>query len=304
MTKPRILVTNIMMLKEKDRFDAELKRRGYAPVWTDVAQFMDEAACLAAVGEIDGWLAGDDQITRAVLERALPRLKVIAKWGTGTDSIDRAAAEDLAVPVLNSPGAFADAVAECALGMILMLTRHLRNIDRDIRGGDWPKPQGVELRAATLGMIGYGAIGRRIGELGAAFGMKVIFHDPFVKGSQPVHDLAASADILCLACAQTPENYHIVNVDLLAQMRPSALVVNVARGPLVDEPALTAALAAGQIGGAALDVFEAEPLPAESPLRSMDNVVLSSHNANNGLRAVEAVHENTLRNLDSVLHPF
>lgn len=301
MSSPRILVSNIMMLKEKDRFDSEIRALGYMPVWAEVSQFMDVTACLAAVGDIDGWLAGDDQINRAVLEAALPRLKIIAKWGTGTDSIDKVAAAELGVPVLNSPGAFADAVAECAIGLTLMLTRHLRAIDTAIRAGDWPKPQGIELRGATLGMIGYGAIGRRIAELGAAFGMQVVFHDPFVEGSHSVDAVARAADVLCLACAMTPENRHIVNADLLATMKPSALVVNVARGPLVDEAALIAALQAGTIAGAALDVFETEPLGADTPLTAMENVVLSSHNANNGLRAVEAVHANTLKNLKSVL---
>lgn len=301
MPAPRVLVSNIMMLKEKDRFDAALREMGYTPVWPEVTQFLDEAACLAQVGEIDGWLAGDDQITRAVLQAALPRLRVIAKWGTGTDSIDKAAAADLGVPVLNSPGAFADAVGEVAIGLMLMLTRHLRNIDRDIRAGGWPKPQGVELNGSVLGMIGQGAIGGRIAALGRAFGMTVVFHDPFVDGSQSPQAVAAQADILCLACALTPENHHLVNADLLSRMKPSALVVNVARGPVIDEAALIAALRQGRIAGAALDVFEAEPLPADSPLRQMDNVVLSSHNANNGLRAVEAVHANTLKNLRDIL---
>ena len=300
-TPPRVLVSNIMMLKERPRFDAALHDMGYEPVWPEVAQFLDEAQCLALVGDIDGWLAGDDRITHAVLTAALPRLKVIAKWGTGTDSIDRAAAADLGVPVLNSPGAFADAVAEVAFGLILMVTRHLGVIDRTIRTGGWPKPRGTELRGSTLGMIGLGAIGGRIAELGRAFGMQVIHHDPFVAGSVSPLDLAKAADIVCLACALTPDNRHIVNAGFLSAMKPSAIVVNVARGPLVNEAALIAALQAGKIAGAALDVFEDEPLTPANPLTRMDNVVLSSHNANNGQRAVEAVHANTLRNLASVL---
>lgn len=303
MSASRVLISNVMMIKEKPRFDAALRRSGYEPVWADVSQFMDEAACLAAVGDIDGWLAGDDRISRAVLEAALPRLKVIAKWGTGTDSIDRAAAEDLGVPVLNSPGAFADAVAEVALGLILMLTRHLRAIDADIRTGAWPKPQGRELRGSVLGLIGHGAIGGRIAELGRAFGMQVIFHDPFVAGSIPVRKIVAQADIVCLACAQTAENHHLIDADLLALMKREALVINVARGPLIDEAALIDALRDERIAGAGLDVFEAEPPAPDNPLLVMRNVALSSHNANNGLRAVEAVHESTLNNLDRVLKP-
>jgi D-3-phosphoglycerate dehydrogenase len=238
---PRVLVSNIMMLKERPRFDAALRGMGYDPVWApdhaSYGQFLSEAQCLALVGGIDGWLAGDDQISRAVLAAALPRLKVIAKWGTGLDSIDRVAAAELGVPVLNSPGAFADAVAEVAIGLVLMLTRHLGAIDRAIRAGGWPKPQGVELRGATLGMIGLGAIGGRIAELGRAFGMNVIHHDPFVPGSVAPLALAAQADIVCLACALTPQNRHIVDAAFLAAMKPQAIVVNVARGPLVDEAA-------------------------------------------------------------------
>ena len=246
-------------------------------------------------------MAGDDQISRTVLEKALPRLKVIAKWGTGIDSIDSASAKELGVPVLNAPGAFADAVAEVAIGLILMVTRHLGRIDREIRTGGWPKPQGLELKNSTLGMIGYGAIGRRIGELGAAFGMNVRFSDPFVDGSESVAEVARAADVLCLACALTPENHHLVNADLLKSMKPGAIVANVARGPLVDTQALVEALQSGHLGGAALDVFEDEPLPADHPLLGFDNVVVSSHNANNGRGAVEAVHARTLSNLDSVI---
>lgn len=301
MTPARVLVTNMMMIKERDRFDKEIRDRGYEPIWVDVEQFLAEDRCLELVGDIDGWLAGDDQITRAVLEKALPRLKVIAKWGTGIDSIDSASAKQLGVPVLNAPGAFADAVAEVAIGLILMVTRHLGRIDREIRTGGWPKPQGLELKNSTLGMIGYGAIGRRIGELGAAFGMNVRFSDPFVDGSESVAEVARAADVLCLACALTPENHHLVNAGLLKTMKPGAIVANVARGPLVDTQALVEALQSGHLGGAALDVFEDEPLPADHPLLGFDNVVVSSHNANNGRGAVEAVHARTLSNLDSVI---
>jgi D-3-phosphoglycerate dehydrogenase len=301
MTKPRVLISNIMMLNERPRFDAKLKEMGYEPVWATVSQFLDEAACLELVGEIDGWLAGDDQITRKVLEKALPRLKVIAKWGTGIDSIDRVAAADLGVPVKNAPGAFAHAVAEYAIGLILMANRQLGTVDRAIRAGQWPKPRGRELNGATLGMIGYGAIGRRIGELGAGFGMTVIHHDPFSKDSLSVDEVAAQSDVVCIACALTPENRGMINADFLARMKPSALVCNVARGPIVREADLIAALQSGRIAGAALDVFEQEPLPTTSPLIAMDNVVLGSHNGNNCIGAVEYVHQVTLDNLAAEL---
>jgi D-3-phosphoglycerate dehydrogenase len=290
-----------MMTNERERFDRTLRDLAIEPVWApdhvQYGQFLDEAQCMRLVGDIDGWLAGDDVVTVMVLERALPRLKVISKWGTGLDSIDCAAARRLGIPVLNSPGYFADAVAEVAIGLILASTRQLFLVDRAIRSGEWPKPRGHELAETTLGMIGLGAIGSRIAELAQAFRMNVIHHDPNVDGSVAPQEIARRSDVVCLACAATPENYHLVNAAFLASMKPTALLVNVARGQLVDEQALIAALEAGAIAGAALDVFEHEPLPIDSRLRRLDNVVLSSHNANNGVRAVEAVHVNTIRNL-------
>lgn len=307
----RVLVSNIMMLKEKERFDRAIRERGYVPVWANAAQFLSESDCLDLVGDVDGWLAGDDRITRRVLEAALPRLKVIAKWGTGVDSIDLAAAKDLGVPVLNSPGAFANAVAEIALHSMLSLGRKLVMVDREVRKGNWPKPQGRELAGCTLGMIGFGAIGRRIAELGTCFGMNVLFSDPFVstpvdllgKAALPASltEIAEKADYVCLACSYNAENHHVVDAAFLARMKPTAHVVNVARGPLIDEPALIRALQEGRIAGAGLDVFEQEPLASDNPLLGMDNVVLGSHNANNGRGAVEFVHENTLNNLSRIL---
>ncbi len=303
----RVLVSNLMMLKERARFDAELRGSGIEPVWPAVSQFLSEAECVDQVGEIDGWLAGDDQITRSVLEAALPRLKVISKWGTGIDSIDLASAKDLGVPVLNSPGAFDQAVAEVAIGYMLMLSRSLGLVDRTVRGGGWPKPQGRELTGARLGVVGFGAIGSRIGKLASAFGMDIRFHDPFVADAvelgnvtaKPLAlpEIASTSDFVCLACSLTEANVHLVDAGFLRAMKPAAYLINVSRGPLVDEGALIEALDKGTIAGAGLDVFETEPPRPGNPLLAMDNVVVGSHNANNGEAAVEFVHRNTLENL-------
>jgi len=309
MTK-RILVSNIMMLNERPRFEAEIRARGWEPVFPEVDQFLDEAACMALAGQFDSWLAGDDRITRAVLEAFLPRLKGIAKWGTGLDSIDLAAAAELGIPVKNSPAAFSEAVAEVAIGYMLMLTRSLLAIDQGVRAGHWPKPRGLGLFGRTLGLIGYGAIGQGIARRARGCGMTVIAHDPPLAAARPdtpdvtfmdVDALMAEADVVALACNLTAENHHIINAARLALMKSDAIVVNVGRGPLVDEAALIAALAAGQIAGAGLDVFEEEPLPLTSPLRHLPNVVLGSHNANNLLSAVEHVHANTLANLEAII---
>lgn len=309
MTK-RILVSNIMMLNERPRFEAEILARGWEPVFPEVDQFLSEEACLGFAGQFDGWLAGDDRITRPVLEAHLPRLKGIAKWGTGLDSIDLAAAAELGVPVRNSPAAFSEAVAEVAIGYMLMLTRSLLAIDQGVRAGQWPKPRGLGLFGRTLGLIGYGAIGQGIARRARGCGMTVIAHDPPLAATQPdmpnvtfkdIDVLMAEADVVALACNLTSQNNHIVNAERLALMKPEAILVNVGRGPLVDEVALITALEANQIAGAGLDVFEEEPLAMTNPLRSLPNVVLGSHNANNLHSAVEHVHANTLANLAEIL---
>ncbi|MGI3170747.1 phosphoglycerate dehydrogenase [Pseudooceanicola sp. C21-150M6] len=299
----KVLVSNIMMINERDRFDALLKARGVDPIWPEVNQFMDEAQCLSFAGEIDGWLAGDDRITRQVIEASLPRLKVISKWGTGIDSIDLAAAKDLGVPVCNSPGAFRDAVSEYAVGLLLVATRRLARTDRTIREGGWPKGRFPGMAGRTMGVIGYGAIGQGVGQRARGLGMTVIAHDPHMSDAPdgtamvPLDSLMKTADVITLCCNQTAENYHLINAQSLAGMKDGVILCNVARGGLIDESALIEALHSGKVAAAALDVFEVEPLPAESPLRSFENVALSSHNANSTVEAIEYVHANTLDNL-------
>ncbi len=303
----KVLVSNIMMLNEQDRFDAILRDRGITPIWPEVNQFMDEAQCLAFAGEVDGWLAGDDKITETVLKAFLPRLKVISKWGTGIDSIDLKAAKDLGVPVCNSPGAFRDAVSEYAIGLLLAATRRLARTDRMIRQGEWPKGRFPGMTGKTMGVIGYGAIGQGVGQRARGLGMEVIANDPFMAETLDVapdgaalvtfEALLEHADVICLCCNQTAENYHLISADTLARARDGVILCNVARGGLVDEAALIAALKSGKVAAAALDVFEVEPLPTDHPLLSFENVAVSSHNANSTVQAIEYVHENTLNNL-------
>ncbi|MDE4134777.1 phosphoglycerate dehydrogenase [Phaeobacter sp. QD34_3] len=303
----KVLVSNIMMINERERFDQILRERGVTPIWPEVNQFMDEAQCLEFAGQVDGWLAGDDQITETVLKAFLPRLKVISKWGTGIDSIDLKAAKDLGVPVCNSPGAFRDAVSEYAIGLLLSATRRLARTDRMIRQGEWPKGRFPGMTGKTMGVVGYGAIGQGVGQRARGLGMEVIANDPFMAQTVDVapdgaalvsfETLLEQADVICLCCNQTAENYHLINADTLARARDGVILCNVARGGLVDENALIAALNTGKVAAAALDVFEVEPLAPDHPLLSFENVSLSSHNANSTVQAIEYVHDNTLKNL-------
>ncbi|WP_100912585.1 phosphoglycerate dehydrogenase [Pseudoalteromonas spongiae] len=306
----RVLVTNIMMLNEQERFSKEITSLGYEPVFMHTEQFFTESELLDIVGDYDGWLAGDDQITEQVLKKALPRLKVISKWGTGIDSIDLNAAKELGIPVLNSPGAFKDAVSEVAIAYMLNLSRHVVSIDRSIRQGSWPKPAGVGLVNRKLGIIGFGAIGQGVAERALGLKMDVVAYDSQIQESLadypqvnmlPFDDVIAQSDVVCLCCNMSPENVHMINEQVIEKMKDGACIINVARGPLIDESALIAALESKKLSSAGLDVFETEPLPVNSKLFSFDNVILGSHNANNLVSATEYVHSNTLKNLAKVL---
>ncbi|WP_435011816.1 phosphoglycerate dehydrogenase (plasmid) [Tundrisphaera lichenicola] len=307
-TSPRrVLVTNLIMQRDAHQFADQLRAAGVELEMYPVRQFLTEDELLPILGGFDGMIAGDDQLTARVLEASLPRLRVISKWGVGLDSIDLEAARRLDIRVYNSPGAFGDAVGETALGYLLMLARHLGRVDRAVRRGEWPKPEGEGLGGKVLGIIGFGAIGQAIARRALAFDMTVLACD--VRAAElalttppgtrfaDLDRVVETADYLCLACNLTAENRHLIDAGALATMKPTSYLVNVARGPLVDESALVEALLAGRIAGAALDVFETEPVTADNPLARLENVVLGSHNANNLKSANDYVNRNTIANL-------
>jgi D-3-phosphoglycerate dehydrogenase len=264
---------------------------------------------LDIVDRFDGIVAGDDQITEAVLKKgAANRLKIVAKWGIGIDGIDTAAAERLGVAVQNTPGMFGDEIADYALGYLLMLHRHLHRIDAGLQAGEWPKLRGTSPRGRTLGVVGLGSSGAQMVRRGHALGMQLIGYDVVPPAPELVADtglravdldeLFSTADVVCLHVPLLPATHQLVDADRLASMKQGAMLINVARGPVVDEAALIAALDSGHLGAAALDVFEVEPLPADSPLRGRDNVILGSHNASN---TYEAVVRTTDQAIDNVL---
>ena len=284
------------------RFEALGIRVGLPPVVQQLAR--DELARL--LPDYDGMIAGDDQVTASLLAGA-PRLRVVSKWGIGLDGIDLAAAERLGIRVTNTPGSFGDEVADVAIGYMVMLARGLHRIDRSVRNGAWEKPQGISLAGRTLGIVGLGSIGRAVARRGIAMGMRVIGHDVIASIAERAAEigvalvdldtLIAEADLLSLNCPLTDQNRGLMNAARLSSMRPGSYLINTARGPLVDERALIEALRSGHLAGAALDVFEEEPLPTSSPLVGMENVVLGSHNASNTREAVARVNQLAIDNV-------
>ena len=302
----KVLVSAPYMLTCIDRFLPWFADHDIEPVIPSVEERLEEADLFGLVGDIDGAVCGDDRYTATVLDRA-PNLKVISKWGTGIDSIDSEAAERLAIIVSRTPGAFTEPVADSVLGYLLSFARCIPWSTQDLRDGRWFKRPGRALNECVLGVVGVGDIGTAVSERARAFDMTVLGAD--IKaldtawsarvGVEEVtlNELLGRADFVSLNCDLNPTSYHLMGKEQFASMKPTAVVINTARGPLVEEDALIDALESGEIGGAGLDVFEDEPLSPESPLCRMENVLLSAHSANSSPTAWERVHDNTLKNL-------
>jgi len=306
----RVLVSAPYMQPVVDRFRATFAEHGIEIIVPPVEERLSEKELLQWVGDVDGVVCGDDQITERVLQGA-PRLRVISKWGTGVDSIDLVACERHGVSVRNSPNAFSEPVADTVLGYVLCFARNLLWLDSKMRDGVWAKRLSRALRECTLGVIGVGNVGKAVVRRAIAFGMRVLGNDivdmpaDFVaeSGIEMVgkEDLLRAADFVSLNCDLNPTSFHLMSSAEFAAMKKSAVVVNTARGSIIDEAALVRALQEAQIAGAALDVFEEEPLPADSLLWQIENVMLGPHNANSSPDAWERVHRNTIRSLIEVL---
>ncbi len=288
MTAPLVLVTCRQMQVELPRHRGRIEELGYevfAPDLGSRQQFT--AAELLEYGEsrLVGIIAGDDELDREFFEGA-DKLRVLIRWGIGMDSVDHDAAREHSVTVRNTPGVFGSEVADSAFGYILNLARGHIAIDAAVRQGNWPKWEGVTLTGSRLGIVGFGSIGREIASRGKGFGMDVVAFDPYIDAAAdvpvvPLDELMATSRFIVLACPLTPDTARLINADRLALAQPDAYLVNVARGPVVVEHDLVEALRAGRLAGAALDVFEVEPLPMDSELRTLPNVVLGAHNASN-----------------------
>lgn len=304
--KYRVLVSAPYFLPFVSRYRNEFEENGVEILTVTPRERLEEDELLRVISDVDGVICGDDRFTEKVL-CAAPKLKVISKWGTGIDSIDREVASRLGIRVCNTMNAFTEPVSDSVLGYMLAFARRQPWMTEDMRAGIWEKMPGVTLQECTLGVIGVGNIGKRVIRKAVAFGMKLLGYDILEIPLDFIHDtemqvvdkntLLANADFISLHTDLNETSFHLISDREFALMNPSAVIINTSRGPVVDEQALITALATNCIGGAALDVFEIEPLPLESPLRSFKNVMLAPHNSNSSPMAWEKVHINTVKNL-------
>jgi len=276
-------------IEARDRMGVEafLRERGYDPRCGDAVSPPSASEVAAAIGGADVVAVALGRVDDAVMAAA-PGLRLIVKCGIGVDCIEVEAARRRGIPVLRAGGVNFDGVAEWVIGTAILHLRRLRELDRLVRERRWltdrPQLPGIVpgLKGRTIGLFGVGSIGSRTAELARVHGMRVIGFDPYVDEAPGVELVARDAlfreaDVVSVHAVLTEESRHAIGAAELALMKPDALLVNAARGPIVDQAALADALRARAIGGAALDVFEVEPLEDDSPLMELDNVLLSPH---------------------------
>lgn len=278
----KVLVTDKMAQEAID----VLKNAGHEVIFNE----MDADTLLKEIGNYDALMVRSR--TKAVKEvveaGAKGNLKVIGRAGIGVDNIDIETAGKNGIPVVNSPTGATASVAELAIGHMLALSRHIAHADKTMKKGEWSKKKlkGFELDGKTLGLIGTGNIGKYTAKLASCFGMKIIGYDPFISKEdmakdgiekiEEIVDIMSKSDYISLHIPHIQATHHIVNKDMISKMKPSAYIINCARGGTVDEKALYDALKDGKIAGAALDVYEKEP-PESSPLFELDNVIMTPH---------------------------
>lgn len=268
---------------------------------------LSEDESIALMTGAVGVLAGTEKLTEKVFA-ACPNLKVVSRVGVGLDSVDLQAAERHGIKVLNTPGVLSDAVAELALALMLDCLRHVTAADRQVRAGNWKSPMGRLLRGKTVGIIGLGAIGRRLAELLEPFGVKLLAHDVVIDdefaekhGVQKVdlEILLKESDIVSVHAPLTDDTRKLISAELIGSMKSDAILINASRGGLVDDTALYEALAEKRLGAAGMDVFEKEPY--EGPLTKLDNVVLVPHMGSYALESRIEMEWAAARNLAAAL---
>lgn len=304
----KVLVSCPHLQRTIDNYRDLFSQNGVEIDLPEVDQNLSETDLVKIIAQYDGVIAGDDIFSEKVLLHG-SKLKIISKWGVGVDSIDLEAAKRLGITVSNTPNVFGDEVADLVIGYIILLSRKMHLIDRSVRNGLWKDAQirGISLRGKTLGVIGVGSIGKAVVERARALGLITLGYDVYPisesfisqTGLKQVSltELLRNADFISLNCNLTPENRHLLGKKEFNMMKSPVYIINTARGALIDESSLIQALTEGKVAGAALDVFEYEPLPSDSPLRRFENCIFGAHNSSNTYEAILRTNELAIKNL-------
>jgi D-3-phosphoglycerate dehydrogenase len=305
--KCRILVTPTSFGRADPSLTTRLKAACGEVVINDTGRPLTAETLACMLQGVDGYIAGLDEISRATLAAA-DQLQVISRYGVGVDNVDLVAARERGIVVTNTPGANSVSVAELAVALILATIRRIPEAVAAMRAGEWPRLNGVTLRNKTVGIVGYGAIGRAVAERLRPFGCRLLAFDPYVQpgGSTDaavtdLDELLRDSDIVTLHAPLTNETKRMANEGFFGTMKANSFLINTARGELIDEKALVEALTTGHLAGAAIDVFDREPLPKDSPLLGLPTLIATPHMAAHTDDAMNAMGEIAMKDCLSVL---
>jgi len=302
----KVLISAPYMLKEREFVSTLLAKYPLEVIWANVHERLSEDELKSALRGIEGIICGDDRFTEHVFQGA-SSLKTIVKWGTGIDSINAPLAKKYGITVHRTPGAFTQPVADSTLAYMLAFARNVLGNDTILKSGGWEKPAGYSLFEKTFGIVGFGEIGQAVAKRLQAFDATVITYD--IRKIEPailkqlntaqvsLDELLERSDFVTLHCDLNESSLRLLDERAFARMKRGPIVINTARGPIIDEEALISALQTGRVKGAGLDVFVHEPLASDSPLRKMSNVFLAAHNSNSSPTCWRRVHENSVRML-------
>lgn len=302
MARWRVLIGSRSFGKAAPEHLTALQQAGCEVIPNTIGRAYRAAELATALHDVDAIITGTDELTAEVIASA-NRLRTIAKHGVGVDNIDLEAARARGIVVTTTPGTMHDSVADLTMGLLLALARQIGPMDASVKAGRWPRSTGMELRGKTMGLVGFGRIGREVARRAQSFGLTVAAFDPYPDEAYaadhdvrllPFEELLSAADIVSLHAAVS-EGGPLLGPREIALMRPGAILINTARGQLVDEEALAAAIRDGWLGGAGLDVFSPEP-PVGSPLLALDRVVLTPHLGGQTHEALRAMGDLCLRN--------
>ena len=305
----KILVTPTS-LKPDTKNLAMDKLRSFADslVFNPTGKPLAEDALIPLLESCTGCVAGLDHFTAKVIEKT-EGLKIISRYGTGVDNVDLTAAKEKNIIVCNTPGVNAQAVGDITFALLLCIARKVHILDRKTREGQWVRSNGIELYGKTLGILGLGATGKAVAKRASGFSMKVMAYDPVINReyaeangiiSADFDTVIREADFLSLNYPLTDDTMHEISLDVMKSMKKGAVIVNTARGGLIDQSAAYDLLVSGHLGGLGLDVYEEEP-PKNSPLFELENVVLTPHTAAHTAEAVTAMADMAVKNLIDVL---
>lgn len=301
----KILLTCPPMINSLNEIKNDIQNANFEIDVPNFKQIVPENELIKILPDYDGWIIGDDPATEKVFKAGKSgKLKAAVKWGVGTDNVDFSTCKKLNIPIENTPGVFGNEVADVAIGYMLALSRHLVEIHNEVMKGEWVKKQGQSLYNKKVALIGYGDIGRNTAKRLEAFDMDITIYDPFVKNIkykvEKWPENINRQDYIIINCPLTDSTQKLLNREIISTLKEGVYIINVARGPIIDEESLIEGLRTGIVAGAGLDVFETEPLPQQSPLKKY-NCIFGSHNASNTKEAVIKTSKFAINKLNNFL---